>query len=351
MIGIIGAGALGLYLGNYLKLNNIDFKIFEKNKIGSKILASGNGRCNIGNDNINLSFYHNVKFNNFVNYKDKVYMLLKDLGIYIKTDEEGRLYPFSESSQSVVNILTKNIKDNIINENITKIEKKDNGYYLNNNGPFEKVVIAIGSTASLSKTEGFYDILDNLKVKYDKFIPSLVGFKVKENLKAITGVMTNAKVSLINNDKLIYEEEGKIIFKDDGISGICIMNLSSFYQKLDNKNNTKLVIDFYPGFDNYKSIEGMFNPKLYNYILKNNIDIHKFSLNIKDTYDLKLAQVGMGGISLDELNSNYSLKKDNNIYAGGEVVDITGLCGGYNLYHAFSSAYIIGESICEIRNK
>ena len=349
MIGIIGAGALGLYLGNYLKLNNIDFKIFEANKVGAKILASGNGRCNIGNDNIDLSFYHNPKLTNFINYKDKVYKLLNDLGIYTKSDDEGRMYPYSESSLSVLNILTKNIKDNIIYERITKIEKKNNKYYLNNNEGFDKVVIAVGSTASLSNIDGFYNILDDLSIKYNKFIPSLVGFKVKENIKSISGVMTNAKVSLYSNNKLVYSETGKVIFKDDGISGICIMNLSSFYQRLDNKNNAYIRVDFYPELKDKLELEGLFNPKLYQYIIKHNINIHDFRLNIKDTYGLKFAQVGIGGISLSELNSDLSLKKDMNIYAGGEVIDIDGLCGGYNLYHAFASAYIIGESISKNR--
>ena len=94
MIGIIGGGALGLLLGNILKLNNVDFKIFNDGKVGKKILQSGNGRCNIGNIDIKMGYYHNPKFIDFTIYKDDVYETLDNLGIYVKTDEEGKFQTY-----------------------------------------------------------------------------------------------------------------------------------------------------------------------------------------------------------------------------------------------------------------
>lgn len=351
MVGIIGAGALGLYLGNYLNKFKIDFRIFNDGKVGKKILASGNGRCNLGNLNMDLSFYHEPIFTDFLKYKDEVYQFLDELGIYTKSDNEGRIYPLSESSKSVYNMLVENIKDKIIDERITKISKRNGAYFLNNNGPFKKIVIAIGSTAS-NITDNFYELIDNLHLKYHEFKPSLVGFKTVENLKAISGVPSKGLVKLYQNDKLIYQEEGKFLFKDDGINGICIMNISSFYQRLENKNNCYLSIDFYEGLNTPSNIEGLFPPLLYNYINKNKLDIHDFRLKIKSTYDMSCAQVGFGGIDLAEINfKNLTLKKDKNIYAGGEILNIDGMCGGYNLYFAFSTALIIGRDLCEIQNR
>lgn len=348
MVAIIGAGALGLFLGNYLNKHGIDFKIFNDGKIAKKLLASGNGRCNLGNVNLNPSFYHNPKYVEFLNVKDDVYNFLEELGIYTKIDNEGRMYPLSESSKSVCNILLKNISNRIIDEKITTISKSKNKYYLNSNGPFDKIVLAIGSNAS-TNDNNFYELLDNLNLKYQKFMPSLVGFKTYENLKSISGEKSSGSISLYQNDKLIYQENGKFIFKEDGINGICVMNISSYYERLKNKNNCYFKIDFYPDMNKFNSIEGLFTPNLYKYISSKNIDIHNFVLKIKDTYPLNTAQVGFGGILLDEINfNNLTLKKDKNIYAGGEILNIDGICGGYNLYFAFSTALIIGRSICEI---
>ena len=141
------------------------------------------------------------------------------------------------------------------------------------------------------------------------------------------------------------------MFKDNGISGICVMNLSSYYNNYkDRINKAYIKIDLVDGdYDDYESI---IQPKLYNYIIKNKIDVHSMLINITSTYEMEFAQVASGGIDLSEVNDNLSLKKYNNIYAGGEILDIDAICGGYNLMLAFSSAIVIGRSIInEISNK
>ena len=354
MIAIIGAGALGLLLATKLEKNKIEYKIFNKGKVGRKILASGNGRCNISNNNINPLAYHNNEFalNIIKNNQKDLFDYFNKLNIYTKIDDEGRMYPLSESSQSVLNILLKNINiNNIIDDEIINISKDNNKYYLNNKyGPFDKVVIAIGSNAAFKKPYPSINLIDDLNLKFNEFKPSLVGFKTTLKIKEISGVRQKGLVSLYNNSKLIHSERGEIIFKDDGISGICIMNLSSFYNKLNNKNNSYIKIDLSPD-NNYKNLESVLQPKLFNYIIKNNIDYHNFIIPIKGLYDFEFSQVSSGGIDLSELNNNLSLKKDKNIYAGGEIVDVDALCGGYNLMFAFTSALAIFKDIYEIRNK
>lgn len=343
-IAIIGGGASGLLLANLLNKNKIDFIVFNNGKIGRKILASGNGRCNIANRNINISKYHNnILVNKLLKYKDEVFKVFDDLNIYLKEDDEGRLYPISESSLSILNIFMKNISNKIVDELVYKISKKNNKYIINDlYEDFDKVVIAIGSNANLDKYDN--KLLANLNIKINEFKPSLVGFKTKNKIKEISGVRCKCNVSLFNDNKMIYNEDGEVIFKDDGISGICIMNLSSFYNHLSKYNNPYVKIDLLCG-KKYNNLESVINPKLLGYINKYNIDPNNFILNIIKTYDMRFAQVASGGVDISCINDNLSLKNDNNIYLAGEIIDVDGLCGGYNLFFAFLCAIAIFEDL------
>lgn len=337
-------------LATLLEKLNINYTIFNKGKIGSKILASGNGRCNISNLNFDSKYYHNNRLAKIIqNNQKELFDYFKELKIYTKSDDEGRMYPISESSLSVLNILLKNIKKDIINEEILKIEKKNNSYYLNNNyGPFDKLILATGSPASFKSFN--YDYLKSLNLKINDFKPSLVGFKTNLNIKKISGVRAKAKTILYNDNKLIHEESGEIIFKDFGISGIVIMNQSSYYNHLNKIKNPYIKIDLLD--KDYDALDSVLNPKLLEYINVCNIDPHNFIIPIINTYEMEFAQVAKGGIDLSNLNDNLSLKNDNSIYAMGEVIDIDGICGGFNLMNAFCDAIEVYKDIKnEISNK
>lgn len=350
-IAIIGAGASGLFLANLLEQNNIKYTIFDDGKIGRKILASGNGRCNISNLNLDKKYYHNNRLASILinKHKERLFNEFNRLNIYTKADNEGRLYPLSESSLSVLNALTKNIKLNVVNLHVNKISKKNNKYYLNDyNEAFDYVAIGIGSPSSYKQMLD-YSILESLDLKFNKFKPSLTGFKLKENVKAISGVRAKATVSLLENNKLVHKEDGEIIFKDDGISGICIMNLSSYYNYTKEKNIKLIVSLVDKKYDSYITV---LNPKLLDYVNKNNLDPMRLEFNIKSTYDFEFSQVSNGGIDLSSLNDNLSLKSDNHIFFMGEVIDCDGLCGGFNLSFAFLSAIEVSEVLInEISNK
>ena len=344
-VAIIGAGASGLFLANLLNDSNIDFTIFNNGKVGRKILASGNGRCNIGNTNLTYDKYHNNPLAiKLLKNKDKIFDEFKKLKIYLKEDSEGRLYPLSESSLSILNILTKNINNKIIDVLVDKIDKVNGKYIINNKyDGFDDVVIATGSISSVEDIN-IYEYLDGFKLKFNDFKPSLVGFKVKEKIKEISGVRSKCNVSLYNDNKLIHSEDGEIIFKDDGISGICVMNLSSYYQHVDNINNAYIKINLLND-KKYDSLESVINPKLLAFINKNNIDPYNMILKIKDTYGFKNSQVSKGGVDINSLNDNLSLISDNNVYFAGEIIDVDGVCGGYNLFFAFLCAYRIYEDL------
>ncbi|MDE6655377.1 MAG: NAD(P)/FAD-dependent oxidoreductase [Anaeroplasmataceae bacterium] len=177
-VAIIGGGACGLMLANILEKNHISYEIFEKSLIGRKLLASGNGKANIGNINIDEKKYnHPFGYTLVKNYQAKLIEFWKEIGLYTKTDEEGRIYPYSESSLSVLECLMKKPLHIVENFPITSIHKLNQKYYLNEvRGPFDYVVITVGSIASFipKKQQGFYDFLSSLNLKINSPTPSLV---------------------------------------------------------------------------------------------------------------------------------------------------------------------------------
>lgn len=338
-IAIIGCGASALYFAATNKKDSIT--IFERNKkIASKLLASGNGKCNLLNINATPNDYNNKRFIEklFSSVSPKyIYDSFQNMGLLIKTDEEGRCYPVSESSQTVLNILLKNINAKIILEHtVKKISKIGDKYKIDSYDKlFDKVIFASGSCANIinDKSSLCYGYLEDIKLT--KLKPSLTGF-ITGRYEKISGVRSKALVKLLDGDKLIHSESGEIIFKNDGISGIVVMNMSSYYNRYILKD-PMLEIDLLEGY-NPKDLEGALNPKLYDYIKSNNINPHKMILKIKDTYSYETAQVISGGVDLEEINDDFSYKKDKNIFFMGELLDIDGICGGYNLLFAFASA-------------
>lgn len=361
-VAIIGGGACGLMLAHILEEHHISYELFEKSTIGRKILASGNGKANIGNlyiaeEKYNQSFgYQLVK-----EYQEKLFQFWKKIGLYTKTDEEGRIYPLSESSLSVLQCLMKRPLHIVENFPIISIHTLNHAFYLNEvRGPFDYVVLATGSIASFTpkKQLEFYKHLDSFQLKFEQPTPSLVGFKLSCDFKRLSGVRVKCMASLYQNQKLIAQEKGEVILKIDGISGICIMNLSSKYARLKDKKNCELSLDLipdiHPVLTKHEDLVGLVHPKLEEYMRAYPLDqieklLHHFSFPIEGVYDFEFAQVVSGGVSLEEISEDMSLKKNPRVYIGGELLDIDGMCGGYNLMFAFCSALKIGEKLCSIK--
>lgn len=383
-IAIIGGGASGLLAANYLVRHNVKalITIFERNKgLGRKILASGNGKCNFMNYKALPFDYNNYEFMKLLFEQYPVETILnyfKDLGLMFKFDNEGRMYPVSDSSETILSLLTYDLDKVDIRLNTTVTNLINNGSkYLVNDEEFDYVILASGSNASIDKKKqaSTYSYLANLGLKINEPTPGLVGFKVKNNIKLLAGMRHKALVNLYLKDKLIKRELGEVIFKDDGISGICVMDLSRYYQQglpftlslnllMENNELIKAInLRYQKNKDPKYFLAGAFHPKLINYLISNNIIepkeiahlMQNFKLEIKSVYDMENAQVALGGVVLDEVNSNLSLKKDKHIYVAGELLDIDGKCGGYNLLFAFLSGYIIAKSIAgeinEVSNK
>ena len=377
-VAIIGGGASGVLAALRIKQNNpnIDVVIFEKNnKILKKVATTGNGRCNLSNEKINSSKYQNFTIIDEMlaaGYENEMLDFFHNLGLFT-TSEEGRIYPKSNQASTVVELLSKELfykKVNVIlNKEINDFKITKNGQFIVDNITFDKVLICVGTNASVNNYNG--DLLSNLGLKFTPFKPALVGFKVKEDIKDLFGVRAMATVTLNN-----IASKGEVMFKEDGVSGICVMDLSIHSDKgvlsfdfLDDYSfemlkmiiNRKIKNDPYVHLHNLlfgsvnNKLLGFFNkgyPNAKVTTLEDGVldsylrQFKEFKLTIIDTYSLNNAHVAKGGISLNELNM-FEAKKIPNLYILGEATDQVGLCGGYNLWYAFTSGIIVADKICK----
>ena len=176
--------------------------------------------------------------------------------------------------------------------------------------------------------------------------PSLSPIKVKENTKKISGQRVKCLVSLLYKDKLYYSEEGEVLFKDDGLSGIIMLNMSQKINELDDKKAVKIVLNLAP---NHKVKQDQYlefvHPKVATYLTENNLSINNLVFSFKNFYDFNIAEVSHGGVSLKEITSDLESKKERGLYFAGEVLDIDGMCGGYNLMFAFDAAETVAKAI------
>ena len=392
-IGIIGQGASGTILAIMLKRDypDLDITVFDHNdKTNKKLLATGNGRCNLGNLDLNFNSYNNEFAKNTV----KQFNIIKQREFFdsigIATRTLGNLvYPFSLSSNQVVSYLNKYMKElkiRLINdaypsyykasENDVEVSLKNKVY------KFDKLVFATGgkSTPNLGSTGDLFKMFKEHKYKIVDLKPGLAPVEVVENVKGIENERLKGKVSLyIDKDKK-YEEEGEVLIKKNGLSGISIFNCNSIINRNKKGKKTRIVIDLFPEltveqlvskFDKYTDLtgfsflEGVFSIKMAEFIRKNSRaknllkfdsrdikNIAEYCKNVeftyKNSYGFDNSQVTLGGISLDNLNEDFSSKIEPNVYMIGEMVDVDGLCGGYNLMFAFASAKQVYNSISKL---
>jgi len=389
---IIGLGAAGAMCASYLKKddNNLKILILEKNdKLGKKLSLTGNGRCNLGNIDTNISnFYSSSNLDKFKDIlaSNNYLEFLNEIGILIKEDDK-RLYPNTNQAITVCKAFErfleyKNVKIKY-NYEVNDIKYDSDHYLINNEIKTKNVVVATGGI-SYPKTgsDGFgYELLKKFNHMLEERYPSLTTLTTDyKYMKDLAGVRSDGISSLIVDNEIKLKEEGQIQFTKDSLSGICIFNLSRNVKEYL-KNNKKVIIslDLAPTYQNNELINyinkfkdyniedilsGIINNKLaytickdlkiYNKKIKilsneeiamlvNNVKNMKF--NIIDTGDFNSSQVTKGGASLLDFTEYLESKHFNGLYAIGEVLDVDGKCGGYNLSWAFNSAIIVSENI------
>lgn len=394
---IIGAGASGIATAINTKNENNRVILLEKNdRIGKKLLATGNGRCNYTNLNLSENNYsdpHFVKetisdFNNLdlINY-------FKLLGLE-STQDGNRVYPISLKANSVLNILMYWLEKKEVeiktNTEVKQIIKTKKSYKLmTNNGNYEAdVVVAAfgGKSMPSSGSDGVsFEILKKMGIKVTELKPALTQLKLDSKyLKHLSGTKVLGKAKLLKNNKVVDEREGEILFTNYGISGPPILDLSVNISNdnvievplINNLNDESIEMLYrryymFPDFSLEEYLLGIVDKKFIHYIVDSlNLD-KKAAINMISMSDFeriielllksrfkvtgntgfKNSQVTRGGVDLSEVNSSdYQSKKYKNLYIIGEALNIDGDCGGYNLHFAFSCAYRLGKILREKSN-
>ncbi len=364
-IAIIGAGASGLLLARLLSDDpSVQVYVFEKCKnVGTKLRASGGGKANIFNTNVTPDSYNHPDFIAHLLQKitpADLQRTFERMGMPIVADGEGRAYPATEFSQTVVDVLWDSNKNNIhptLEYEVRQLVPADGKWQIDDiPTAFDHVIIATGTPANMipKNRQQYNSFLTPFNLKTQPYQPSLVGFKIAYYPKKLSGCRTKVIAALYQGDRLIHREAGEVTFKDDGLSGIVILNLSAYYQRLPNKGNCSIELNFLYHDDQFDvaqhlqkfgTLKGLLHPKLNELYEQHPFDVKKFKLEIAEPYDLTFAQVCHGGIDLSEINENFSLKRFPGIFITGELLDIDGVCGGYNLFFAFASAMVVARSI------
>ena len=401
-IVVIGGGASGIVASIFAKRDNNEVIVLEKNnKCLKKLLITGNGKCNYFNENFSIDHYYSDSIDSLSDIitsenKNNVLEFFSSIGVVARV-KNGCYYPNSNQSYSVYNSLLKeaSLRGVVVKNDIKVLNiVKNDSYFIvsTNNGDFycDKVIISTGGKSypkTGSEGDG-YIFGKSLGHSIISVYPSLVSLISKNNLKDLSGVRCDASVSLFCG-KVLKTEIGEVQFTDYGLSGICIFNLSNLVNKLLNSGKQVCVkVNFFNGFniDSYNDfckffdqfnkcvqnrsitelLEGYLNYKIVNIILKmckissdkswNSLNdsekkclfsyLTSFNVDIIDTKGFDVAQVSIGGISLNDVDINsFESKIVSGLYFTGEVLDVTGDCGGYNLGFAFLSGMLAGESV------
>ncbi len=399
-VAVVGGCAAGMVAAiNAKRLNpKLNIVIIEKlPRIGKKILATGNGRCNLTNLGAVASDYKNSAFVESVFKKyppRKVVEFFESTGLMTYADSEGRIYPRSNMAASVLDSLRFEIEglgiDVICDMPVTAAEKKNGVFEINNDISCRKLIIATGGKSSPSQgSDGSgYSLAKQLGHKISALYPSLVPLTVRENVKPLKGVRARNVELTLKSDRVIKKTRGELLFTDGGISGIAAMELASAAEEIlaTVKHKPFTLVDFVPDmamnelFDyllKVKNIKGycpvdmVFSgilPKAIGAEICKACSLYKqekkisqlnrkdlvilaektknFELEITGTKGFANAQVTSGGVFVDEINpETMESTLCKGLYLIGEILDVDAPCGGYNLQWAFASGLLAGENI------
>ncbi|SHI26811.1 NAD(P)/FAD-dependent oxidoreductase [Clostridium intestinale] len=404
---VVGGGASGLMNAILLKDFGLDVAIVEgTDRVGKKILTTGNGRCNISNNNIDYPFsgYYSDTENFFIEALNKFSVedtlnFFSFLGLPIVELEKGKLYPQSLQASSVVDIFRLALEDRKIpvynSCKIKSIHKRKKFILSTDNADLsefscDKLILSCGGkSAEKTGSDGSgYKLAKELGHSIIKPLPAIVQLKLNyPSLKALSGIKFDALASILVDDIVIRSDFGEVLFTDYGISGPPILQLSHIASKsLENDKKVSVVVDLFPNkskedienfiyghfsmFSHRKVIDsliGVLNKKLIPIFLKEAKinDLHKpvcdltwseksniislmkkWQFSCVGTNGFNNAQVTSGGINTSEVNSStLESKIIDNLYFTGEILDVHGDCGGFNLQWAWSSAYTVATAL------
>lgn len=400
---VIGGGAAGMMAAISAKRLGADVTILEKNpRVGKKILATGNGRCNFTNINTDITYYNgkNPKFaySALANFTvDDTLRFFEKLGIAYKVEDFGKVFPMSDQASSILDVFLYELNElgiNVICDAFVKDISKNNNKFLielENGKSYhaDRVIITTGGKAMPSSgSDGSgYDLAVKLGHNIINVFPALVQLMLEGSFfKRIEGVKFVGTAEIIHNNKSLVQDRGDILFGNYGVSGPPILQISRKAGELLNEGkdvylklcimdmmtreelralikkrfqlNPKRPVDF--------SMVGLINKRLIPVVLKeagiddikrpvNNLSAKEhesiveiltdWRFKIRGTKSWPSAQVTAGGIDTKEINQDtMESKLVKGLFFAGEIIDIDGQCGGFNLQWAWSSGFVAGQN-------
>ena len=398
-IAIVGGGASGMMAAISAAEHGAEVWIYEsKDRLGKKILATGNGKCNFTNLMQEDSCYRgkDSSFSKCIREAFTVEQTLdffKKIGIEPKV-KNGYVYPNSEQAASVADALVMELRAKrvkVVQEQVYSIKGEEGAFLVKSEhglNEFDKVILCCGSPAGMKNPKDFsgYSLAERFGHHITELIPALVQLRCKEKwFKTISGVRTEGVVTVYENGKEIATEKGELLFAEYGLSGIPVFQVSRFAGEALNRGSKVLCkIDLLPGytkeeleklllnrFETLKNrtaeelLVGLHNHKV-NYVLLKELGIDpvadskkayqkedfsklaalykELSCQVTELNPFANAQVCAGGVDTSEIdNQTMESKLVNGLYFAGELVDVDGTCGGYNLQWAWSSGYVAGK--------
>lgn len=394
-IAIIGGGPAGMMCA-IKAAENHEVTIFEKNeKLGKKLFITGKGRCNLTNYCDEREFLKNMVNNSNFMYSSiysfspfTTYYYFEELGLPLKVERGNRVFPLSDKSSDVIKAYEKKLKDLGVkvhlNFEIKSIEKVGEKFILNGREKFDKVVIATGgiSYKLTGSTGDGYKFAKNFGHKIINQVPGLIGINLKNNFSLAGLTLKNVELKVIKDKKIISNEFGEMLFTHRGISGPIVLTTSS---KINRLKDFEMFLDLKPALEpekldarilrdfsenQNKNIENVMKsllPKdLISYVLysagisgdekvnqitkieRENLvkTIKNFELKFDSLDDIDRAIVTSGGIDVKDIDpKTMESKKVSGLYFIGEVLDLDGLTGGFNIQIANSTGYSCGINL------
>lgn len=404
---VVGGGAAGLVAaiaaGRVLREEGQGWVLLleKMDRVGKKLLATGNGRCNLTNLwAIHQDYFGDPDLIGTVldsHPPDRVLDFFASLGLLWREEEEGRVYPLSGTASSVVDVLRLELTRLPIvclcSQTVTGVKQQGKGFLLSTADETffgSRIIITTGGKASptLGSDGSGLDMLSKLGFRTIPLAPSLVQLKSDSPYpKQVKGIRFTGNGKLKQGEKILAQERGEFLFTENGVSGIAALQLSRHYAKCDRnrQNDFFLLLDFLPEYafegvlqllrqqverlgDNpcAELFLGMFHRKIGETLLKEagvspadckekllNSALQKrlcalikgFPLRITGTRGFQSAQVTSGGLrGEDFFPHTLESKGHKGLYAAGEILDVDGPCGGYNLQWAWSSGLLAGKS-------
>ncbi|MBR5485173.1 MAG: NAD(P)/FAD-dependent oxidoreductase [Oscillospiraceae bacterium] len=399
---VIGGGASGMAAALTAARKGAQVCILEKQpRVGRKLLATGNGRCNLTNTNLSIEHYHGqdadfakaalTRFDT-----EKTLEFFNNLGLITTCENSGRVYPLSDQAGSVLDVLRLALDEKGVEVRteceVTAIKKEKNGFaVMLNDGMMkaDKVIVCCGGMAcgKLGGTQSGYELLKSMGHTMTKLYPVLVQVKTDTTfIRALKGVRADARVVVEAGGKVIAESQGEVQFTETGVSGPAVFEVSraistskqqavirfDLLRDLDLQQTIQLLKkrrNLMPNQTTENFLTGILHNRLGRTVLRyagygftdyikdlKNTDIELIAAAIKN-FETKVsgvagfenAQVTAGGISTADFNpETMESRLVKGLYAAGEVLDIDGDCGGYNLQWAWASGITAAENACKL---